>query len=163
MSFLVSLAAEWYAYYHRCAVWTHTKFGPMPASGLTGELEVVAFNPWTRVLTHIETFPVPNTWQEHRLRVAQRFHDSRDFLKDLFALDVVRVDRLAVIAVKEPLTPAGLLEGVDVKTVPALVNLIAVVLAGQHPVDEAVPESYPLLRAMQLGAHYGLLSQHTQD
>lgn len=64
-----------------------------------------------------------------------------------------KVTRVAVVGLTR--APNDLGEGIEHKSVPDFIREICEELAKKDPMKEAVPETLPLLRAIQFAARYG--------
>lgn len=155
MNFLEQLAAEWYTlqgYFVR----TNLKFGKRPEGGWIGEMDVVAIDPKTRQLVHIETSMDADSWQQGRARFARKFKTAKAHYSDLFKFDLGGIRRIAIVGFSSKGKTMSLEENVEVWGVAEFVSKIGNDLRNRHPMRKAVPETLPLLRAMQFALFWGL-------
>jgi len=154
MNFLEQLAAEWYTrqgYFVR----TNLKFGKRPRGGWAGEMDVAAFHPSKQELVHLETSMDADRWDERRKKFERKFRDAEAHRNDLFSFEVRSVRRVAVVGWSAAARPGSLGPDVEVKSIAQFTRDIAEELKRSHPAKDAVPESLPLLRAMQFALHWG--------
>lgn len=154
MNFLEQLAAEWFTL-QRYFVRTNVKFGRRTEGGWSGEMDVAAFHPQTGQLVHAETSMDADRWEERRKRFARKFSTAQDRLSELFRFEIRDVRRIAVVGFSHEGRALALGEGIEVKSLAQFVREICEGLRVRHPLKEAVPESLPLLRAMQFAVHWG--------
>lgn len=160
MNFLEELAAEWYEY-NGNFVRQNIKFGgPTGKSrgGHTGEIDVAAFDPKTGILTHIETSQDADTQEERRIRFLRKFTTAAVHYKELFNFPVSRVDRVVIVGYspKQQTLDWRLADGdkIAMKDIPSFILEISEKLGQTDPYRKAVPESLPLLRAIQHDSYY---------
>ena len=82
-NYLEELAAEWYeycGYFVRRNVWV----GKLPRGGYECELDVVAFNPSTNHLVHIEPTHDAFSWAKREARMRKKFEAGRRHIPGLF-------------------------------------------------------------------------------
>jgi hypothetical protein len=82
-NFLEQLAAEWFefqGYYVR----RNVRVAPRANGGHEGELDIVAFNPSTRRLVHVESSMDADSWKQRELRFARKFELGRKYIPSLF-------------------------------------------------------------------------------
>ena len=75
-NFLEELAAEWLEY-KGYIVKRNERVGRRGAGGHEGELDVVAFNPKTKHLVHVETSSDADSWAERERRFSKRLGVTR--------------------------------------------------------------------------------------
>lgn len=162
MTFLEQLVAEWYAY-NGHFVQTNVKFGKRKAGGYEGEMDVVAFHPRTKLITHVETSTDADSWEERRRRFGKKFGDAEKHYSELFRFDYQRVEKLAIVGWGRTV-PVGIsFDGtIVIKTVPQFIFEVTGVLSQRDPAKEAVPEHWPLLRAIQMSAFWGIRAPTSQ-
>lgn len=154
MNFLEQLVAEWYSYQGHF-VRTNIKFGKRSRGGWAGEMDVIALDPSTGVLTHIETSTDSDSWGEREVRFARKFAGAREHLNQVCNFPIAELRQVAIVANSLPSQDLNLGANVTVMPIPQLIRSITAELANLDPLRSAVPESYPLLRALQFGAFYG--------
>jgi len=161
MNFLEQLVAEWYAF-NGCFVQTNLKFGKREAGGYEGEIDVIAFHPSTKIITHVETSGDADSWEERRQRFAKKFNTAQKYYSELFQFDYNKVEKVAIVGYGSK-CPAGVLfdKNVTIKTVPEFIAEITAVLGQQDVTKRAVPEHWPIIRALQLSACCGLRATST--
>lgn len=89
MNFLEQLVAEWYAF-QGYFVRTNIKFGKRAKGGYLGEMDVVAFHPKEKTLTHIETSMDADSWSERKKRFQRKFQDANSHFKELFDFPILK-------------------------------------------------------------------------
>lgn len=150
MNFLESLVAEWYEY-SGYFVRSNPRTRKRPKGGWDVELDVLAFSPSDRRLLHIETSGDANSWQERKDRfLKKKFILSRKEYESLIGSEIDTIEKIAIVGWST--TKRDLNWGDDIKVIliPQLLEEITTKLKETSPMKQAVPESFPLLRAMQM-------------
>ncbi len=168
MNFLEQLAAEWYEYngYLRR---TNIKFGKRVRGGWKGEIDIAAYNPDTKEFIHIETSTDADGWTQRKKRFEKKFTDAREHYMEIFSfkhmdikprqIAIAGLNRTpsAEVASWKSSAPNGLPWGdikIEVIHIPEFIKTINAGLKDKNPERDAVPESYPLLRAIQYSIFY---------
>jgi hypothetical protein len=155
MNFLEQLVSEWYSYRGHY-VRTNIKVGRREAGGYEGELDVVAFHPETKKIVHIETSMDALSWNKRREKLARKFKLGRSYIPKLFSFAEQHPRQVAVFGFPRTTRdrqPLG--ENVEVYLMPRLIEEIAEELSKTTIETGAIPETFPLLRAMQFALDYG--------
>ena len=150
MNFLESLVAEWYEF-SGYFVRSNSRTRKRPKGGWDVELDVLAFSPSDQRLVHIETSSDANSWQERKDRfLKKKFILSRKEYESLIGSNIKTIEKIAIVGWST--TKRDLNWGDDIKVVliPQLLEEITAKLKETSPMKQAVPESFPLLRAMQM-------------
>jgi len=156
MNFLEQLVSEWYQY-QDYYVRTNVRVGKRKGGGYEGELDVVAFDPRTKNIVHLETAMDGAPWEMRRRIFGAKFEKGRRFIPDIFPF--AAKDSLQQVAVlcwprkmakHEPLGP-----GIKIKLLTELIDEIALALSKAPIAIAVVPEGLPLLRAIQFALDYG--------
>lgn len=150
MNFLESLAAEWYEY-SGYFVRSNPRTRKRQKGGWDVEVDVLAYLPSKRCLIHIETSSDANSWQERKERfLKKKFILSRGEYESLIGSSIDAIEKIAIVGWGS--TKSDLNWGDDIKVVliPQFLKEIATKLKEISPLKQAVPESFPLLRAMQM-------------
>lgn len=150
MNFLESLVAEWYEF-SGYFVRSNPRTRKRPKGGWDVELDVLAFSPSDQRLVHIETSGDANSWQERKDRfLKKKFILSREEYESLIGSNINTIEKIAIVGWST--TKSDLNWGDDIKVVliPQLIEEITTKLKATSPMKQAVPESFPLLRAMQM-------------
>lgn len=153
MNFLEQLAAEWYEY-KGYFVRTNVKFGKLSHGGWKGEIDVVAYEPKTREFIHIQTPTDADSWDKRKGRFCRKFHDAAKFYSELFSFQISKVRKLAFVGFFKPKIKPNFGDSIDVILVPEFIQEITNELRKKNPMQDAVPENYLLLRAIQYSAFY---------
>ena len=155
MNFLEQLVSEWYSY-RGYYVRTNVMVGPREAGGYEGELDVVAFHPETGKIVHVETSMDAMSWDKRRERFARKFELGQRYIPELFGFIKQRAKQVAVFGFPRTTRDKQRLgEDVQVYLMPKLIDEIAEELSKTTVETGAVPETFPLLRAMQFALDYG--------
>ena len=159
MTFLEQLVAEWYAY-RGFFVRTNVKFGKRPAGGYEGEIDVAAFDPKRKRLIHIEASTDADSWPERKKRFSKKFGDAKKHYKEIFDFQVDSIENQAIVGFSgKTLNEIDFGNSIKVILVPEFVQEVTQFLTGLSPMKSAVPEGYPLLRAIQFAVAYGTKSE----
>jgi len=160
MNFLEELAAEWYEY-NGHFVRKNIKFGGpagKSSGGHTGEIDIAAFEPKTSTLTHIETSADAYTQEARRIRFVKKFTTASAHYVDLFGFPIKEVKRVVIVgfSTNQQKFDWRLADGsrIEIKDIPSFILEISSRLGKLDPVAKAIPESLPLLRAIQHTAFY---------
>ena len=160
MNFLEQLAAEWYRY-QGYLVNTNVKFGKLPKGGYVGEMDVVAFDPQSRQLVHVETSSDAGSWEVRRRRFAKKFGDAVKHYDELFSYRDGEVKRIAFLSFGQREKKGAFGPGIEVKSIPEFISEVVEGLRQRHPnpMKEVVPETFPILRGIQFAVHWGSLKR----
>ena len=156
MNFLEQLVAEWYeydGYFVRSNVRTRKR----KKGGFDVELDVLAYDLPKNTLIHIETSGDANSWEERKRRFKnKKFILTREEYEDILGHKVSKIKKIAVVGYVHS-SKADLNWGQDIEIlfIPDFIKKITEKLRSQHPLQEAVPEGFPILRAMQMAIIYG--------
>ena len=150
MNFLESLVAEWYEY-SGFFVRSNPRTRKRPSGGWDVELDVLAYSPSDSRLIHIETSGDANSWQERKDRfLKKKFILSQDEYESLIGSRIRTIERIAIVGWGSTKGDLNWGEGIRVQLIPELLAEITTKLKETSPLKQAVPESFPLLRAMQM-------------
>jgi hypothetical protein len=150
MNFLESLVAEWYEY-TGYFVRSNARARKRPKGGWDVELDVLAYSPSDQRLIHIETSSDASSWNERKDKfLNKKFILSREEYEWLIGSSTKTIEKVAIVGWN--LTKIDLNWGNDIRilTIPQLLAKIAARLRATPFGKEAIPESFPLLRAMQM-------------
>ena len=156
MTFLGQLVAEWYEYEGHF-VRSNVKARKRAKGGFDVELDVLAYDLSDNTLLHVETSGDADSWTERKRRfLTKKFILTRKEYESIIGCKVNKIRKIAIVGYARS-TKANLNWGQDIEVVliPGFMKQIAERLCSQHPTHEAVPEGFPLLRAMQTVLAYG--------
>jgi hypothetical protein len=157
LNFLEQLTAEWFSlqgYFVR----TNMKFGKRPEGGWDGEMDVIAFKALSRKLIHIETSMDAYRWEKRIITLTRKFDEADKHYKELFSFKINSISRIAVVGFSQ--TEHRIIRNdIELKTCPQFIKEIGSDLINRHPLKQVIPETLPLLRAMQFAVHWGPQSQ----
>jgi len=148
MNFLEELAAEWYEF-QGYFVRTNIHFGKRAGGGYEGEIDVLAFDPGKKVLVHIETSGAANSWQERKACFKKKFSSAQNHYTSIFPPGFSSIRKIAIVGLTHPKKAIDFGDGIEIRTVIDFINEISDELTKIRPLKEAVPEGFPLLRAIQ--------------
>jgi len=155
LTFLEQLVAEWYAY-RGYFVRTNIKFGKRSAGGYEGEIDVAAFDPKTKRLIHIEVSTDADSWLERKKRFTKKFGDAKRHYKEIFDFPFDSIENQAIVGFpRKTLNEIEFGSNIKVVLVPEFVQEVTQFMTSLDPMKSAVPEGYPLLRAIQFAVAYG--------
>ncbi len=168
MNFLEQLAAEWYEY-QGYFVRTNIKFGRRPRGGYIGEMDVIGYKPETNDFIHIEASTDANNWQKRKEIFERKFTDARKYYMEIFPFKQMGIKprQIALVGFNlnpSPQTiswkssaPSNSLWGdinIEVIHIPNFFKQVNTELKNKNPQNDAIPETYPLLRSIQYSAFY---------
>ncbi|HUU63799.1 MAG TPA: hypothetical protein VMX96_07800 [Dehalococcoidia bacterium] len=156
MNFLEQLVAEWYEY-DRYFVRSNVRTRKRKKGGYDVELDVLAYDRSKNTLIHIETSGDANSWEERKRQfLNKKFILTTREYEDILGHKVSKIKRIAVVGYVHS-TKADLNWGqdIEIELIPVFIKKNTKKLSSQHPMKEAVPEGFPILRAMQMAIAYG--------
>ena len=150
---LEQLTAEWLehcGYFVRQSVLV----GKRDKGGFEGELDIVALNPVTRHLLHVECSLDADPWEKRETRFTAKFERGRRHVPSLFAgLHLpAHLDQVALLQFGGGDRPE--LGGGRLIWVADFIAEVVQALRARRPDKAAVPSTLPLLRTLQLAAHF---------
>ena len=150
MNFLESLVAEWYEY-SGYFVRSNPRTRKRQKGGWDVELDVLAYSPSDQRLIHIETSGDANSWQERKERfLKKKFILSREEYELLIGSRTNKIEKIAIVGWNLTKRDLDWRDDIKVVLIPQLMQEITTKLRGIPPMKQAVPESFPLLRAIQV-------------
>lgn len=154
LNHLEQLTAEWLEY-RGYFVRQSVLVGPRAKGGYEGELDIVGVNPTTGHLIHVECSLDADSWPQREVRFAAKFERGRRFVPSLFnGLNLPsELDQVGLF-----LMAGGVRTEVGGGRVVRVADFICEVtshLKRYRPEKSAVPSGLPLLRTLQLAAHFG--------
>ena len=162
MNFLEQLVAEWYEY-EGYFVRSNVRTRKRTKGGFDVELDVLAYDLPNNTLLHVETSGDADSWAERERRfLTKKFILTIREYEDIIGCKVNKIGKIAVVGYARS-TKANLNwgQGIEVVLIPELVTQIARKLRSQHPTHEAVPEGFPILRAVQTVLAYEIASNNS--
>jgi hypothetical protein len=155
MSHLENLIAEYYDW-KGYLVKRNIKVGKLSHGGWEMELDVIAFDPHTGHLIHLEPSIDAHSWTTREERFTKKFSSARKYiLSEVFTwLDSsIEIEQVAVL-ISHP-TGHDFLAGAKIVSIDELLAEIREkVISCGIVAKNAIPEQYPLLRTLQL-SHNG--------
>ena len=150
MNFLESLVAEWYEY-SGYFVRTNPRARKRSKGGWDIEIDVLAYSPSDRRLIHIEVSSDASSWQERKERfMKKKFILSKEEYESLIGSNVDAIEKIAIVGWGTPKNDLNWGNGIKVVFIPQLIKDISTKLRATSLYEQAVPESFPLLRAIQI-------------
>jgi hypothetical protein len=153
-NFLEQLVAEWYEY-KGYFVRRNIAVGKRGKGGYECELDVVAFNPATAHLVHIEPSMDADSWEKRQRRFKKKFDAGRKYIPILFpGLQLPdEIEQIAILVSGSTFNHPTL-GGGKVRIVPDLLREILEDLSDKKIASSAVPEHHALLRTLQFVVEY---------
>jgi len=153
-NFLESLVAEWYEF-NGYFVRRNARVGKLLPGGYEGELDVVAFNPVTNNLVHIEVSSDAGSWAIRESRLVKKFECGRKHIPELFSgFELPEIERIAIFSeVRGKQHPPTIANG----TLLPMDDFLRTVRDGlPSSYKQVIHEQYVILRALQLAKDYWL-------
>lgn len=151
MTHLENLIAEYYDW-RGYLVKKNIKVGRLSHGGWEMELDVVALDPHTGCLVHIEPSIDAHSWERREQRFTKKFQAGRTYiLKEIFTWlePDANIEQIAVL-ISHPQN-RGTLAGARIMSIDELMLEIKMAIQKRGVVAKnAIPEQYPLLRTLQL-------------
>ena len=153
VNFLEQLVAEWYEF-RGYFVRRNVRVGPLLKGGHESELDVVAFHPEKKHLVHIEPSMDAYSWAQREKRYAKKFGAGRKYIPGLFVgLELPEIEQIALFVFGSSKGRAKL-GGGNVLVIADFMAQIKAEIKDRPIYNAAIPEQYPLLRALQFAAAY---------
>jgi len=153
MNFLEQLAAEWYQF-RGYFVRTNVKFGRRSRGGWKGEIDVLAYSPNTQEFLHIETSTDANSRKAREEQFKKKFRNAKEHYRELFPFKGKKLKQIAIVGFTTARIPLNFGDGIEVISIPNFIRQITQELRAKNPAQDAIPETYPLLRAIQYAMFY---------
>lgn len=153
-NYLEQLLAEWYEF-RGYFVRRNVLVGKRPRGGYECELDIVAFNPVSKHLIHLEPSMDTLSWEKRDARLAKKFAAGRAHIPTLFSgLDIPSApEQIAVLVYGSEKTKTAL-GGGQVRFVRSFLREIFKQLRDLPLNTNAIPEELVILRSFQFVAHY---------
>jgi hypothetical protein len=145
---LVSERLQYNGYFVRVSV----HVGARPNGGFEGELDVVALNPVTKHLLHVECSLDALSADKREERFAAKFERGKKYIREAFR-GIELPEKLEQVLVLQ--FASGIVRsigGARLVTVREFVHEMFEGLKGTSPGSKAVPSNLPLLRTIQVAA-----------
>ena len=153
-NFLEQLVAEWYEY-QGYFVRRNINVGRRAAGGYECELDIIAFDPKSRKVIHIEPSMDAQSWAQRTERYKKKFRAGQRYIPMLFeGLDIVGPIEQIALFVFASNKVKQTISGGKVMLVPELLQQIFAKVKGQTIAKAAVPEQFPLIRTLQMVSDY---------
>jgi hypothetical protein len=150
-NFLEEIVAEWYEY-QGYIVKRNERVGlRKDKGGYEGELDVVAFNPKTNNLLHVETSTDADSWANRERRFKKKFASGDKYIKELFdGLTLPEQFKKKAIFAFGSDKNHKTVGGGEVVLAENFILEILQDLKSKSFASKAVPEKYPILRTLQM-------------
>ena len=155
MNFLESLASEWYAtrgYFVR----TNIKANRRGKGGWDNELDVLAYDPQSGELVHLETSWDALSWDKREDRfLTKKFVFSDEQYAEIAGTTPSRIIKRAIVGTSRTQPKERWGTDIEVTTAPNFIAEISEEIKKKHPMRDVIPETYPCLRSFQFVLAYG--------
>ena len=143
---LVRQYYQWRGYIVRGNV----RVGALEQGGWSGELDIVAYHPYSDHLIHLEPSIDTHTWEEREIRFQRKFEAGRRYIhRDIFPW-LAETTPLEQVAILVSATRREL-GGGRVVSIDEFVDMVKEAVLRRGPLcRSAIPEEYDLLRTLQL-------------
>ncbi|MEZ5812985.1 MAG: hypothetical protein R3D45_16370 [Rhizobiaceae bacterium] len=160
MNHLEELTTEWLnynGYFTRTAI----KVGKRALGGYEGELDVIGYHPETKHFVHVECSMDALTWENREKRFARKLAIGREYAASHFnGIGVPgELDQIVLLGFVSAVEMHRSIGGGRLVTSSELVAEIACSVP-KNNARAAVPESFPLLRTLQLAVVAGAQFAH---
>jgi len=154
MNFLEQLIAEWYEY-KGYFVRRNVLVGRRAKGGYESELDIVAFNPFTKHLIHIEPSMDADSWAVREKRFKNKFDAGRKHIPSLFkGLHLPNdIDQVAILVLASKANHTSL-GGARLRLIDELIEEIFNEFRNMHLASNAIPEHLTVLRSFQFVVEY---------
>lgn len=156
MNFLEQFAAEWYQY-KGYLVRTNIKFGKRSRGGYKGEMDIIAFKPEENEFIHIETSTDSSSWGNRKKIFTKKFSNAREHYREAFSFKTegIRPKKVVIAGLSRTNQENPLGSDTEFISIPDFIQKIVTEMSGKNPRNDAMPESYPLMRAIQYAVNFG--------
>ena len=154
VNFLEQLIAEWYEY-QGYFVRRNVLVGKRAKGGYECELDIVALNPQTKHVVHVEPSMDADSWIKRERRYLKKFNAGRKYLPQIFPglASSTKVEQIAVLVFASR-KKHGKVGGGRVDLASDLLSQIFQELKNKHLASNAIPENFVVLRSFQFVAEY---------
>ena len=111
-------------------------------------MDVVAYDPQKKLLYHYEVSFDASSWINRKQRISRKFQTARKHYRKLFLFPWKEIEQIAIVSFFR--TQQRLGKGIQIITLPDFVCQITDGVKTKDLLNQAVPEGYPLLRAIQI-------------
>lgn len=148
MNFLEQLIAEWYEY-KGYFVKRNIKIGKRAKGGYETEIDIVAFNPKTNHLIHLEPSSDTDSWKIREERYEKKFRIAKTYIPEIFeGIKIPSIEQVAVFL--NGAKSKDVIGGGKVVLMSEIMSEIKSTLEKKSIMNEIVPESYPLIRTIHI-------------
>ena len=128
------------------------KVGRLQRGGWEMELDIIAYNPNTNHLIHVEPSIDAHSWDTREKRFRKKFDAGQKHIKDSifkWLKDDIKIELIAIL-ISHPKTRNTIGGGKIISIDEFVKEIQAKVIEKGIMAENAIPEQYPLLRTMQL-------------
>jgi hypothetical protein len=155
---LEDLVAEWYQF-RDYFVRRNISVNPRKKGGFETELDIVAFNPESRRLVHLEPSLDAYSWRKREERYKRKFEAGKKHIPKIFNLDPHEhpIEQFAILGFcgrNKRKHKQDTIGGGQIKHVSALLAEIFEEIKERKLASKAISEQFPLLRTLQYVAEY---------
>lgn len=154
-NYLEQLVAEWYEY-QGYFIRRNVNVGKLKRGGYEAELDVVGFHPSKNHLVHLEPSVDTVSWTDREKRFGKKFAAGRKHIPTLFEGFALpeEIEQIAVFAYASKKNHASV-GGGRIVLMTDLLKDIFTELKTRSILTNSIPEQLPILRTLQIVAHYG--------
>ena len=151
MNHLETLLFEYYDW-QGYLVKSNIKVGRLSHGGYKGELDIVAYNPHTNHLIHLEPSIDANNWETREQRFTKKFASGKQFIfSEVFTwLDPQTPLEQVAILISHPKDRHALAASRILSIDELMLEIKEKIIQNGIASQNAIPEQYPLLRTIQL-------------
>ena len=148
MNFLEQLLSEWYEY-KGYFVKTNIRIQKRKTGGYKGEMDVIAYEPKRKELIHIEVSGDAGSWDDRKKRIVKKFKTAEKSYKDIFPFEYLKREQIVIVGISRPRKKVDFGSNIIIKSFKEQLAEIYHELEETNPNQKAVPEKYPIIRAIQ--------------
>jgi len=120
-------------------------------------MDVIAYNPQTNELTHMETSVDANSWEKRKIKFQRKFRYAKEHYMEVFSFKTndMKPIQVAIVGfnrIRDEHRSFG--ENIKIIHISEFIKEITESLKQKDPQRDTVPEGYPLLRAIQYSSFY---------
>lgn len=150
VNFLEEIVSEWYEY-KGYIIRRNDRVGKRKEGGHEGELDVIAFDPQTQHLVHLETSMDSSSWTYRDNRFRKKFEIGSRYIKSLFkGVELPdNIEKIVILGIGSRNTHKEI-GGGKIIFIEQFISTILKELSDISYLKKIVPEKYPILRTLQI-------------
>jgi len=157
-TFLDQLAAEWYSYKEGYFVRMNVPLRKRERGGHEGDADVIGLRLKDNKIQviHIENSQAAQSFEEHLQALKKKFEKAANNYENIVGCKCDKVFKVGICTCSKKKGDVNKKSDIEVYTTSEFLKMITKELNKIHPGRSGVPETFPMLRAIQFILHYGI-------